>query len=198
MATAALPPSSSTAFRSFSIPAGGLAVCESMPATIANILCDANKSCGDEQKTFAYLGRVRKKKSTGKHSRSDVGQLFKQAREVKGLSQLDVAEQLGMTRQGYAHYELGSALPPADDLSALAEILDLDFGILSKPKSAVLAFPPTDDPLLQYLHRLWSAMNSDDRQAIIETAEGRLSRRGIQIDQFNQRDRAAKKVANGE
>lgn len=110
-----------------------------------------------------------------------------------------MGRRLGITRQGYAHYELGGALPPAIELSKLCEILDLDAGLFGKAATlAVVKFPPTDDPWLLYFHRLWGALDHDDRVMVIEAAKGRLALRGIPLDQFNQPNTAIPgNTANG-
>lgn len=156
--------------------------------TIAKIICGAKNSCADRQKIFAYLGCVPKKKSKAKQGQyAAIGAAIRKARKAKGLSQADMGSRLDITRQGYAHYELGGALPPAAELSKLCEILDLDAGMFGKVNSQpVVKFPPTDDPWLLYFHRLWSALDRDDRVMVIESAKGRLALRGIPLDQFNQ------------
>lgn len=173
---------------------------DSMTDTIANIICNANNSCGDGQKIFAYLGRVSKKKSKGKQSRSTIGNLIKQAREDKGLTQEGVAKLLGIRRQGYAHYEYGHALPTADDLPKLCEVLGLDSGIFGMlGHSPSISASPTDDPLLSYVHQLWALMDGEDRRAIIEASEGRLTRRGIPVEGLNQRGgKHTGRLANGD
>lgn len=129
---------------------------------------------------------MNKKKSKGTQGRDALGAAIKRARQAKGLSQSAVGRQLGMTRQGYAHYELGTSLPPAGDLPKLCEILNLDPSIFGKSGLAVAKLPPTDDPLLLHLHQLWGSLDPHDRRVVIETAEGRLAMRGIQIQGFYQ------------
>jgi len=132
---------------------------------------------------------VRKKKSKGKQSRNATGQLIKNARKAKGLTQDQVADLLGIKRQGYAHYEYGHSLPTADDLPKLCEVLDLDPTVFGMSGQTPVSVPPTDDPLLSYVHELWALMDGEDRRAIIEASEGRLTRRGIPVEGLNQRGR---------
>ena len=52
------------------------------------------------------------------------------ARKIKNISQYDIAKKLGITRGAYSHYEGGRALPTADTLIKLAEILDVSVDYL--------------------------------------------------------------------
>lgn len=154
---------------------------------VANILCYANKTCADRQRVFAYVAAVPKKKAKAKPGQyAEFGAIFRKARDSKGLSQTEVATLLKKTRQGYAHYELGNALPPAGELSKLCEVLGLDAGMFGAAEKVVAHPQHTDDRDLGYLHRLWSALDISDRRSVIEAAEGRLTRRGISLDLFNQ------------
>lgn len=97
------------------------------------MICIANISCDDGRGLFAYLGPVIPKKPRKKGRRasySDAGAILKSARVVADLSQQAVADSLGITRQAYAHYELGNALPPAVDLKTLCELLSIDANTL--------------------------------------------------------------------
>ncbi|GIP20436.1 MULTISPECIES: helix-turn-helix domain-containing protein [Paenibacillus] len=49
-----------------------------------------------------------------------------QLRLSKGLTHQDMADKLGMTRQGYGHYESGKRTVDSETLSAIADILDVD------------------------------------------------------------------------
>ncbi|UOE96047.1 helix-turn-helix transcriptional regulator [Alkalihalobacillus sp. LMS39] len=49
---------------------------------------------------------------------------LKQRRQVKGLNQEEMAYKLGITRQGYGHYETGRNEPDAKTIKKIAEILD--------------------------------------------------------------------------
>jgi transcriptional regulator with XRE-family HTH domain len=53
-----------------------------------------------------------------------IGARLRQAREDKGLTQGDVARQLGLTDVGYGAYERGQRLIPVDCLVKLTGILD--------------------------------------------------------------------------
>lgn len=53
-----------------------------------------------------------------------IGARLRQAREDKGLTQEEVARQLGLTDVGYGAYERGQRLIPVDCLVKLTSILD--------------------------------------------------------------------------
>lgn len=62
-----------------------------------------------------------------------------QARKNQGLTQQQVASQLGMAQQTYAHYEVGDVRFPASTLPLLAQVLSLTveelLGQAEKPKA---------------------------------------------------------------
>lgn len=51
-------------------------------------------------------------------------------RRGRSLSQLEVAERLGLSRSGYAGIERGESQIPADKAGLLAELLGLDIGVV--------------------------------------------------------------------
>jgi transcriptional regulator with XRE-family HTH domain len=56
-----------------------------------------------------------------------MGSRIAAARKARGLTQVQLAEQLGISQQTLAHYEVGRVGVGAPMLPALAEILDLSF-----------------------------------------------------------------------
>lgn len=55
---------------------------------------------------------------------------FKAARKAAGLSQQQVADELGLDRSAIAHYEMGDALPNVRNLPKISEILKIPLGEL--------------------------------------------------------------------
>lgn len=55
----------------------------------------------------------------------ELGARLAQARKDRGLTQVQLAEQLGVAQQTLAHYEVGRARVAADLLPVLADILDV-------------------------------------------------------------------------
>lgn len=69
----------------------------------------------------------------------ELGARLAQARKDHGLTQQQLAEQLGLAQQTYAHYEVGRARIPASMLPTLAKLLTLSLDELmgttvAKPK----------------------------------------------------------------
>jgi transcriptional regulator with XRE-family HTH domain len=54
-----------------------------------------------------------------------MGLRIAQARKMKGLTQQQMADQLGIAQQTYAHYEVGDVRVPAFTLPVLGELLDM-------------------------------------------------------------------------
>ena len=49
-----------------------------------------------------------------------------QARKAKGMSQEDLAEAMGVSRQAVSKWETGEAMPDVEKLIALCHVLELD------------------------------------------------------------------------
>lgn len=54
-----------------------------------------------------------------------MGARIAQARKAQGLTQQEVADQLGIAQQTYAHYEVGDIRFPASTLPLLAQVIGL-------------------------------------------------------------------------
>lgn len=54
-----------------------------------------------------------------------MGARIAQARRAKGLTQQQLADQLGIAQQTYAHYEVGNVRVPASTLPLLGQLLGL-------------------------------------------------------------------------
>ncbi|MBE6880326.1 MAG: helix-turn-helix transcriptional regulator [Ruminococcaceae bacterium] len=90
---------------------------------------------------------------------------IKALRKKKGFSQAEVAEHLGMTKQGYSLYELGKREPDFDTLKAIADFFGTDTDFLlseydtvsisdSKLKFALFGDTEIDDDVLDDVKRL--------------------------------------------
>lgn len=79
---------------------------------------------------------------------------LKARRKEKGLSQEYVAEKLGITRQGYGHYETGRNEPDSKTIIKLAQILECStdylHGVSDQPNRIDNEYDPVGE-LKQYL-----------------------------------------------
>lgn len=62
-----------------------------------------------------------------------------QARKAKGMSQEDLAEAMGVSRQAVSKWETGDAMPDMEKLIALCRVLGLDMEYLALGKEAIPA-----------------------------------------------------------
>lgn len=69
-----------------------------------------------------------------------------QARKAKGLSQEDLAEAVGVSRQAVSKWETGEAMPDMDKLIALCQALELDMEYLALGKEPAPAARETKKP----------------------------------------------------
>lgn len=68
------------------------------------------------------------------------------ARKAKGLSQEDLAEVVGVSRQAVSKWETGEAMPDMEKLIALCRALELDIEYLALGKEPVPPAPETKRP----------------------------------------------------
>lgn len=99
-----------------------------MGAIVANKICFAKITCGDEQRIFAYGRRVPSHKPRAKNEDyRKSGALIAARRLERGLTQEGLAAQLGkkITRQRVQNWEKGVAMPRPPEMRKLAEVLGL-------------------------------------------------------------------------
>lgn len=65
-------------------------------------------------------------------------EILKQLRQENGFSQIQIAEQLGITRQTYIKYEQGELEPSIDSIRKLASLYKVDYSILIDNKHSRL------------------------------------------------------------
>jgi transcriptional regulator with XRE-family HTH domain len=120
-----------------------------------------------------------------------IGERIKARREQLGLTQEQVAAQLGIGRPGYAHYETGRSAVSAVDLHRLSRILhttldalcgDSEMGVLPAPEAEALAcfqtlLPSLKPAALAMLRSLAALRPSSDTAQVRRLHKFRLPRR---------------------
>lgn len=66
-----------------------------------------------------------------------VAEKLTKARKAKGLSQLEVAERLNLSRQAVSRWETGASLPSMENLLALSRLYDVPLNELTEGGGAV-------------------------------------------------------------
>ena len=103
-------------------------------------------------------------------TKQEIGQILKAAREAKGLTQKQVAEQLGRRQQIVGHWETGYAQPDANTLFELCDIygisIDEAFGKKKEQMDILYISRPTGsettDELRKRLHDLIDQLDDED------------------------------------
>lgn len=72
-----------------------------------------------------YNYHYRYKQKQYKGERMNIGQKLRNAREIKGLTQVDVARELGVTQGAVRQWEVGATTPSAGKLAKVAALLDI-------------------------------------------------------------------------
>lgn len=102
---------------------------------------------------------------------------LRELRNSKGLSQLEVATELGITQQAYANYERGAREADYDTLKKLSDIFDvsIDFILCKTDISAPLAQQLSDQEFA-----LWGELHDlddDEKQDILDYIKFKKSQR---------------------
>ncbi len=72
-------------------------------------------------------------------------------RKEKGLTQMELAERLNVSRQAISRWEVGAALPSTDNLMVLAELYGVQIDYLLNDKiseSPEISHAPEDNPII--------------------------------------------------
>ena len=92
---------------------------------------------------------------------------LKKIREIKGLSQTELAKRSGLQPSAVSHFETGRRAPSFDNLKRLADILEVTTDFLIGREID----PTTSGPTLQSIFRNAQEMADEDRQKLAEFAE---------------------------
>ena len=91
---------------------------------------------------------------------------LKKAREIKGLSQTELAKRSGLQPSAVSHFETGRRAPSFDNLKRLADTLEVTTDFLIGREID----PTTSGPTLESIFRNAQEMADDDRQQLAEFA----------------------------
>ena len=92
---------------------------------------------------------------------------LKKIREIKGLSQTELAKRSGLQPSAVSHFETGRRAPSFDNLKRLADTLEVTTDFLIGREID----PTTSGPTLESIFRNAQEMEDDDRQKLAEFAE---------------------------
>ena len=92
---------------------------------------------------------------------------LKKIREIKGLSQTELAKRSGLQPSTVSHFETGRRAPSFDNLKRLADTLEVTTDFLIGREID----PTTSGPTLQSIFRNAQEMADDDRQQLADFAE---------------------------
>ena len=109
-----------------------------------------------------------------KHQRSPFGERLYNARIQAGLSQTQIAEQLGITQPSYADWERRSVALKPEYLPKLAQILHVPVDYLLGAKNAARRDPGPAGKARQVFAAV-SRLPRKQQQKVIEMAEGFLA-----------------------
>jgi transcriptional regulator with XRE-family HTH domain len=117
---------------------------------------------------------------------SYIGKKFKKAREECNLTQQEVADRLGIGKEGYGHYERNIRTPSIETLLRLSEIFE-------KPITYFLPNieeidDPRFNPQLRTLVRAWPHLSASAKEAILALARGALDQ--VESPQFVSQEEA--------
>jgi transcriptional regulator with XRE-family HTH domain len=99
----------------------------------------------------------------------EIGRKIQQAREARGLTQMELSQTLGITQAALSNYELGKRRLYLHQIEEIARLLHKDLEYFIGSNDEVVPERPFDVSSLQ--HKIISCikvMNADDLQALSE------------------------------
>ena len=112
--------------------------------------------------------------ANGMQSVTKVSRIFPErlraAREMRELSQLELAERAQLQQAAVSHYESGARRPSLRNLSRLSEALEVTTDYLVGRSDNSALFSPCDEPLFRDFGRLTLADRKLARQLIAQMA----------------------------
>lgn len=119
----------------------------------------------------------------------DLKLILKQLREEKGLSQKEVAAELGLTRPAYANYEQGIREPSNQILVKLSNLFEVPVGYLLGVEddfgAKITPVPLPDDQ--QELNILFQSLAPGYRAQVLEYARYMAERSGVNLKNTKKR-----------
>ncbi len=98
------------------------------------------------------------------------------AREMRELSQLELAERAQLQQAAVSHYESGARRPSLRNLGRLAEALEVSTDYLVGRSDSPAPVSPSDEPFFRDFDRLTSADRELARQLVAQMARRSGSR----------------------
>lgn len=117
----------------------------------------------------------------------DFGQRLRELRKSRDLSQGDLANLLGVTRQAVSQYELGVREPNYEILQKIADCfrVDMDYLLGRVNDQSTIAVPINGQPDVYYLdeeaREIVELMHKDPQYRTLFSASRKLSKEDLQI-----------------
>lgn len=90
-----------------------------------------------------------------------LGERLKYQRKTRGINQAEMALRLGMTRQGYSHYETGRNEPDHNTLSKIADILNCSIDYLLGREDSPTQVEIAAEALATYDESIFNTLSQD-------------------------------------
>ncbi len=111
---------------------------------------------------------------------SDLGKRVVGLRKKKGLSQSDLAKQVGISYAQVGRYETKGAQPPAEVLKKIADALDTTVDYLISGDTDEKAVSTLKDAELLQQFRAVEQMDEDDKMTVKKLIDAFITKRKIQ------------------
>jgi len=111
---------------------------------------------------------------------SDLGKRVVELRKKKGLSQSDLANQVGISYAQVGRYETKGAQPPAEVLKKIADALDSTVDYLISGDTDEKAVSTLKDAELLQQFRAVEQMDEDDKMTVKKLIDAFITKRKIQ------------------
>lgn len=106
-----------------------------------------------------------------KKTTSSFRRRLRAARELRGLSQADLADRAGLLQSAVSHYETGSRRPSFTNLRRIAEAMEVTTDYLVGRAKRPDVVDPSEEPLLRDFERLSLSDRQLARDLVAKLAE---------------------------
>lgn len=107
------------------------------------------------------------------------GKRLKESRHIKGVTQQKLAELTGIHDKVIARYERGGTLPNLENLTKIAEALEVSIDFFAFEHSEPKGIPVVHDPQLYGRYFVLETLNEKDRDSVLNLLDSLIARQKL-------------------
>ena len=100
-----------------------------------------------------------------------IGEKIRMLREARGMSQVELAEKMGVTNRTVNSYERAGTIPRGHNIGRLCAIFHVSEAYLTDPEIEDPAYGLEEAPYVETVRRTYGKKGADDLQRLLEANE---------------------------